>query len=432
MRKIFDEESKLEKMLRVEAALAKAQAALDIIPKADAAAIQSAANIKAVPLEKVRKMEAEVKHDIMALVKSLSLAAGQSGRFVHMGATSNDIIDTATALQLQEAVKIVRDGLVGLRDVFLRQAIRYKATIMLGRTHGQSATPITFGLKLAVYASEMNRHIERFDEAARRVCVGKMSGAVGTGAAFGPKALRIQELVMQELNLVPETASTQVVGRDRHAELVFALANIAASIEKFATEVRNLQRSEIREVAEPFDEAKQVGSSTMANKQNPITCENVCGLARIVRAFVVPALEDVPLWHERDLTNSSAERFIIPHALLLTDDILAKTAHVFAGLRVYPENMKANIEKTNGMVMSESVMIALTRKGMSRQEAHELLRKSAIAADAKKQHLRQGLEKSKAVSKYLTRKELEDALNPYKYTGAAKEIVEKIAAESRR
>ena len=432
MRKVFEEDSKLQKMLRVEAALAKALATAGIIPKADAENIQAVANTKNVPSEKVKKLEAEVKHDIMALVKALSQSAGLSGRYVHFGATSNDIIDTATALQFQEAIEILKSDMEALRDVLVRLSMRYKATVMMGRTHGQSAIPITFGLKLAVFASEVARHIERMNEMEKRVCVGKMSGAVGTGAAFGPKALGIQELVMQELNLKAELASTQIVGRDRYAELVFALASIASSVEKFATEIRNLQRGEIKEVAEAFDIEKQVGSSTMANKQNPITCENICGLARIVRSFIHPALENISLWHERDLTNSSAERFILPHACMLTDDILTKMTSVFSTLRVYPENMKANIEKTNGLIMSESVMIALTKKGMNRQEAHELLRKAAIESESKGLHLRTVLEKNRTVMKCLTKKELADAMNPFKYIGAAKEIVEKVAAEAKK
>jgi adenylosuccinate lyase len=432
MKKVFDEESRLEKMLKVEAALARALASTGAIPKTDADAINAAATIKNVSVEKVAKLEEEVRHDVMALVKALAQSAGASGRFVHMGATSNDIIDTATALQLKEAVGIIREDLFSLRDVLVRLANRYKATVMIGRTHGQSAIPLTFGLKMAVFAGEIQRHIERLSQAEPRICVGKMSGAVGTGAAFGVKALEVQELVMKELGLQAEFAATQVVGRDRYAELVFILASVASSLEKFATEIRNLQRSEIKEVAESFDIDRQVGSSTMANKQNPITCENICGLARIVRSYVTPALENMPLWHERDLTNSSAERFILPHACILADDIIVKMASVFSSLRVYPENMKANIERTNGQVMAESVMIALTRKGMNRQDAHELLRKAAIEAEAKKLHLKQVLEKNRMVSRHLTKKELTDAMNPYRYIGAAKEIVENVTAEARK
>lgn len=427
---VFSEENKLQKMLDVESALAKALAAEGIIPKKDAEEISKAATVKRVTVENVAKIEAEIKHDIMAVVKALSQCAGESGKFVHMGATSNDIIDTATALQLKDAITIIRESLINLRDVLYRLAKRYQATVMIGRTHGQGAVPITFGLKTAVFAAEIQRHIERLDQMKPRLCVGKMSGAVGTGAAFGPKALKIQEHVMNELGLGTEIAGTQVIGRDRYAEFIMLLANVASSLEKYATEIRNLQRSEIREVAESFDTGKQVGSSTMANKQNPITCENICGLARIVRSYVYPALENIPLWHERDLTNSSAERFIIPHACILTDDIITKMTNVFQHLRVYPENMKTNIERTNGQIMAESVMIALTRKGMSRQEAHEILRKASIEADTKKMHLKTVLEKNATVAKYLNKKEIQDAMNPFKYIGSAKEIIDRVTARN--
>src|SRR3990172_3710811 len=336
-------------MVRVGAAPGGAQAELRLIPKSAAAEIGTKAATAAVKLSRVARLERETGHDVMAVVLALTeQCGGEAGRYVHLGATSNDITDTATALQLKDALAILRRDLDALARTFAALAKKHRSTIMLGRTHGQAATPITFGLKMAVYALEVLRQRERLDEAERRVVVGKMSGAVGTGAAMGPKALRVQALVAHHLGIGYEAASGQVVGRDRHAELVAVLANIAASCEKFCTEVRNLQRREIGEAAEAFDAERQVGSSTMANKENPVTSENVCGLARVVRGLVVPAFESIALWHERDLTNSSAERIVIPHALALTDDILAKTAKVYSTLRVYPERMRENIERTKG------------------------------------------------------------------------------------
>jgi adenylosuccinate lyase len=340
MKGIFNEENKLQKMLDVEAALARAHAKVGNISKEYAEMITKIANTEKVKVERVKQIEKEIRHDLMAVVKALAEASGEAGKYVHLGATSSDIVDTATALQLKEAVTILKEDLMKLRGVFLSLARKHKDTVMMGRTHGQSAVPMTFGLKMAVYGLEVHRHLKRLNECEKRILVGKMSGAVGTGAAFGPQALKIQKIVTEDLGVGVEEASTQIVGRDRYTEFVCLLANIASSIEKFATEVRNLQRSEIDEVAEAFDTKKWVGSSTMAHKKNPINCENVCGLARIIRSFVTPTLENMILWHERDLTNSSAERFIIPHICILTDDILIKITNVFDNLEVNKKKMR--------------------------------------------------------------------------------------------
>jgi len=302
---------------------------------------------------------------------------------------------------------------------------------MLGRTHGQAAVPLTFGLKVAVFASEIARHRDRLREGSARILVGKISGAVGTGAGFGPKALEIQGTVLGDLGLGIEEAATQVVGRDRYAEFVAILANVAASLEKFCTEVRNLQRTEIGEVAEAFEASKQVGSSTMAQKENPIASENVCSLSRIVRSLVTPALENVPLWHERDLTNSASERILIPHACVLIDEMLARTTEIFRDLRVFPDRMRANLEATKGQVMAESVMIALVGKGLGRQEAHELVRIAAQKARTKDAHLRDVLAADARVTKFLSKKELEAAMDPARYLGESVAIVEAVVKRVR-
>ncbi|MFQ5885008.1 MAG: adenylosuccinate lyase, partial [Thermoplasmata archaeon] len=303
--------------------------------------------------------------------------------------------------------------------------------VMLGRTHGQAAVPITFGLKMAVYVLEVHRHMERLDEIEKRSCVGKMSGATGTGAAFGPQALEIQKAVMESLGLGYEEASTQIVGRDRYAEFISYCANVATSLDKFATEVRNLQRTELGEVAEAFDVEKFVGSSTMAQKKNPETSENICGLARIIRGFVHPTYENIPLWHERDLTNSSSERFIIPHVCILTDDILAKMTDVFSNLVVNEERMVENIKNTKGQVMSESVMMALTKKGVDRQEAHEKIRKLAMTAQEKNVELREVLLGSMDIARMLTTDELDEALDPVNYIGSSVQIVDNVLRKVR-
>ena len=427
MKRLFSEDAKLAYILTVEGALALAQAGAGRIPQKDAACIDRAARSGNVKLARVKQIEKATRHDIMAVVKAFAEQVGSSGRFVHLGATSNDITDTATALQLKEATAILRSDCLELRDALLEKAVRHRQTVMLGRTHGQWAIPITFGLKLAVFASEFQRHIDRLDQARERVCVGKMSGAVGTGAGLGPRALDIQEDVMRRLGLGVPDATSQILQRDRLAEFVFVLANISASVEKLATEVRLLQRSEVGEVQEPFDEERQVGSSTMAHKRNPVVCENACGIARVVRGFVMPALENVPLWHERDLTNSSSERLIIPHACILTDYILRNMTGVVKGLKVRPEAMLANLESTRGLIMAESVMLALVSKGMDRQEAHELLRRASLKATACPGALESVLLEEPAVKKLLSARELKDAMDYSRYTGTAAETVDRLA-----
>jgi len=416
MKKIFSEESRLQKMLDVEAALASALAKTGNIPKKEAEKISKKANIGFVKIGRVKKIESEIKHDIMAMVKALTEVS--NSKYVHFGATSYDIVDTATALQLKDAVKILERDLIGLKKSLLKLAKKYKGTIMLGRTHGQSAVPITFGLKMAVFAMETGRHIERLNEVKKRILVGKMIGAVGSGASFGKNALEIQKIVMNDLGLNAPKATTQILQRDRHTEFVCLLANIASSVEKFATEIRNLQRTEINEVTESFGK-KQVGSSTMAHKKNPITSEKICGLARIIRGFVIPCFESSILWHERDLTNSSSERFIFSHVCVLTDEILQDMKNVFDTLIVYPENMKRNLESSD-KIMAESVMIALTKKGMNRQKAHELVRRCSM----RKGEFKDILLKEKEIREIVSEKEIKDALKPEKYLGCAEEVVE--------
>ncbi len=425
MKSIFSEESKLQAMLDVEAGLARALAKVGRIPAPAAKTITSKAKTSVVTVKRVSEIESQTRHDIMSIVKALAEKCGDDGGYVHLGATSNDIIDTATALQLKTAMGILIDDCRGLRDALLVLAAKHKRTPMVGRTHAQFAVPVTFGLKMAVYAMEMQRHVDRLTEAKRRVCVGKLAGAVGTGAALGKDSLKVQELLMRELGLEAEEAATQLVGRDRYAEFAMLCAGIAASIERFGTEVRNLQRSEISEVAEAFDAKKQVGSSTMAHKRNPITSENVCGLARIVRSFVTPSLENVVSWHERDLTNSSAERFTLSHAAVLTDDIVVKMTDVFAHLAVFPERMRANIESAGGLIMAESVMIALVDKGMSRQDAHEATRKAAMLATDRKVPYREALLRDAKIKKLLGPKGLDKVLDPMSYIGSAEAIVER-------
>lgn len=431
MKQVFDEEKRLQYMLDVEAALARAHAKVGNISAENAKMISEKANTKTVKIERVWEIEKSTNHDIMAMVKALTEQSGTAGDFVHLGATSNDIVDTVMAIALKNALQIIEDDMIVLQNSIAELAEKHRDSVMVGRTHGQFAVPLTFGMKMAVYAREMQRHLDRLREARPRICVGKMSGAVGTGAALGPHALEIQKIVMEELGLGTEEASLQLVGRDRYVEYMSLLANISCSLEKFAVEIRNLQRSEIGEVAEAFDREKQVGSSTMAHKQNPITCENVCSLAKVVRGFMIPTYENVPLWHERDLTNSAAERFTIPHASILTDDMIVKMSKVFSNLAVFPDKMLANIETSRGLIMAEAVMMALVRKGMGRQDAHEVMRRISLKAADTGTHLRDQMLSDETITKLFKPKEIDALLDPKNYTGKAGEIVDRTLKDVR-
>ncbi len=427
MLKIFEEENRVQKLLDVEAALALAHAEVGNIPRKDAEKIAAMANVKYVKVERVKAIEKEIKHDIASLVRALSEVCGSSGAYVHLGATSYDIVDTANALQLKDALGLIEKKLADLKDILKKQAARHKGTVMIGRTHGQHALPITLGFKFAVWGYEVNRHIERLGECKKRVVVGKISGAVGTQASLGDHAEQIQELVMKRLDLPAAEISTQIVQRDRYAELVCIYAMVASSMENFATEIRELQRPEIAEVFEAFEASKQVGSSTMPHKQNPETCERVCGLARIVRSLSTPALEDMVTWHERDLTQSSAERFILPESNILLDYMLGLMCNIVANLRVDSQRMLQNLSLTQGRAMSEAIMMALTKKGVDRQEAHELLRKLTIQSALEKRDFKQILLEDKLVTSKLSEKVIDAALNPKNYLGTAVKQAEKFA-----
>ena len=425
MLKIFDEETRVQKLLDVEAALSLAHAEVGNIPLKDAEKIAAMASTKYVKVERVKAIEKEIKHDIASLVRALSEVCGPSGAYVHLGATSYDIVDTANALQLKDALGVIEKRLVEFKVLLQKQALLHKDTAMIGRTHGQHALPITLGFKFAVWGYEINRHIERLEECKKRVLVGKVSGAVGTQAGLGEHAEQIQELVMKRLGLSAAEISTQIVQRDRYAELICIYASVASSLENFATEIRELQRPEIAELFESFEAKKQVGSSTMPHKQNPETCERVCGLARIVRSLSTPALEDMVTWHERDLTQSSAERFILPESNILLDYILSLMCNIVANLRVDSERMLMNLSLTRGRAMSESVMMALAKKGVNRQDAHEMLRKLTIQSALDKKDFKQVLLEDKFVSGKLAEKEIDYALNPKNYLGTAVKQAEK-------
>lgn len=419
MRGIFEEENRVQKMLDVEAALAWAHAEVGNIPRSCAERIEEKASLKYVKTQRIKEIEREIKHDVASMVRAFSEVCGPSGNYVHLGATSYDIVDTANALLLKEALGLIEKRLDVFESVLMEKAIRYKRTVMAGRTHGQHALPITLGFKFAVWMREVSRHVQRLRQCEERVLVGKMSGAVGTQAGLGEHAQQIQQIVMDKLGIKAADISTQIIQRDRHAELACVLAIVSSSLENFATEIRELQRTEIGEMFEHFELDKQVGSSTMPQKRNPELCERVCGLARIVRSLVVPALEDMTTWHERDLTQSSTERFLLPETCVLTDYLLFLMTNIVSTLRIDEERMRKNLALTQGRFMSESVMIALSKKGMSRQTAHELLRKLTITSELEKKPLKSVLLENATIRRNLTEKEVAAALNPKNYLGTA-------------
>ena len=427
MKAVWSEETRLEKLLSVESALARAEADAGLFPAGDAGVI--AEKVGAVTLARVNEIEDEIQHDVMALVLAIAEQCGDSGKWVHFGATSNDILDTATALQFRDAISILRDKLNRLLDVLVRQADAHKQTVCAGRTHGQIGVPTTYGMRFALWACEIDRHIERLDQLSQRIVVGKIGGAVGTQASFGVAGIVIQQKTMEYLGIGSVEIANQIVQRDRHAEFVMWMANTATTLDKICTAVRNLQRSEIAEISEGFGK-KQVGSSTMPHKRNPIKSEQVCGLARIVRAMVEPELLNNTLWDERDLTNSSCERIVFPEASVLTDHLINLTTRIITNLRFYPENIKRNLDLLNGLNMAESVMIRLAEH-TGRQEAHSIVRECSIAAHEGGKHLLDVLLEREDVTAHLDADEIAAAMDPYQYIGTAVEQVEAVVARLR-
>jgi len=373
MRAIWETQAKTQRWLDVEIAVCEGLAHFGYIPQADVDLIK--ANSK-FDLDRMAELEKETRHDVMAFVKSVQENLGEEGRFVHYGITSYDVVDTALSLLLRDSLDLILADVDELMAVIGKLAIEHKDTLQIGRTHGIHAEPITFGFKLAIWYSELSRSVTRLKNAREVISYGKISGAVGTHANIDPK---VEEWVCENLGLKPADVSTQILQRDRHAEFTMAIAILAGSLEKFSTELRNLQRTEILEVQEYFAEGQR-GSSAMPHKRNPWNSETVTGLARVIRGYVVPALEDITTWHERDLANSSVERVILPDMCILIDWMLRKFTNIVSTINVYPDNMKRNVEKMGGLVASEQVMLALIEKGLSRDEAYKVAQRNAAKA----------------------------------------------------
>ena len=406
MKRVWSDDNRYSKWLLVELAVCEAWTDEGVVPPEDMEKLRGATY----DAERLNEILQRTRHDMTAFLQSVTEGLGPEGRWLHLGLTSSDVLDTATSLQLIDAADLLDEEIEKLLDVLKARAVEHKDTLMMGRTHGVHAEPITLGLKLVLWWDEMRRNRQRLAQAREAVAVGKISGPVGTHATVSPK---IEEMVCWRLGLAPTPVSNQVVQRDRHAQFVTTLALIAASLEKFATEIRGLQRTEIREVEEPFGEG-QTGSSSMPHKRNPELSERVCGLARLVRGHAVTALENVALWGERDISHSSAERVIFPDACLALDYTLDLLAGVIRGLRVYPDRMKQNMELTSGLLFSHRVMLALVEKGCTREAAYETVQRNSARTWDEGKDFRDLLRADPDVTSHLSISEM-DALFDYGY-----------------
>ncbi|MBI3753132.1 MAG: adenylosuccinate lyase [Deltaproteobacteria bacterium] len=408
MSKIWEPENKFKKWLEVEIAACEAWARLGEIPKKLLETIKAKADFN---IQRIDEIEKTVKHDVISFLTSVAEFVGPDSRYIHRGLTSSDILDTSLALLLKESADLIIADIKGLMQAIKKRAFEHKDTVMIGRSHGIHAEPITFGLKMALWYEEMKRNLARMQRAKEVISYGKLSGAVGTFANVPPF---VEEYACKKLGLKPAPISTQVIQRDRHAEYFTTLAIIASSIEKFAVEIRHLQRTEVLEAEEPFT-LGQKGSSAMPHKRNPVLSENLTGLARLVRGYANAAMENIPLWHERDISHSSVERVIAPDAAILVDFMLARMTGLVKDLVVYPENMKENLNKLKGLLFSQTVLIALTEKGVSREDAYQMVQRNAMRVWKEKKDFKGLLLKDKEVAARLSKKEIEKCFDISKH-----------------
>lgn len=398
MSRVWSQENRFDKWLMVEIAACEAWCKLGQVPPDALDRIRGAR----CDVARVKAIEEKVKHEVTAFLSAVAETVGEEARFIHYGLTSSDVMDTALSLQVKDAADILRDDIERLIEVLKMQAVAHKYTPMMGRTHGVHAEPITFGFKVALWYDEMRRNLKRLEDAAEQMAVGKISGAVGTHANVPPE---VEEFVCAKLGLKAAPISTQVIQRDRHAHFIAALAIVAATLEKMATEIRGLQKTEVLEVEEPFA-AGQQGSSAMPHKRNPELCERVCGLARVIRGYSVTAMENVALWHERDISHSSTERIIFPEACGLLDYMLRVMTRVVGELIVYPEHMQRNLGVTHGLIYSQRVLLALIEKGLSRQQAYDIVQRNAMRSWREETGLLELLRQDAAVTERLSGSEL--------------------------
>ncbi|GLG02157.1 adenylosuccinate lyase [Alicyclobacillus hesperidum subsp. aegles] len=405
MAELWTLEARMKWWLEVEILAVEAWSELGVIPAEDARKIREHARFD---VDRVLEIERETRHDVVAFTRAVSESLGEERKWVHYGLTSTDVVDTALSAQLRKPMAIIREDLEALLSTLEALAKRHRTTVMMGRTHGVHAEPTTFGLKCALWYAEIERDLERFDAACERLRYGKISGAVGTYANVDPQ---VEEKVCARLGLKPAPISTQTLQRDRHAEFLFTIALIGTTLDKIATEIRGLQKSEVREVEEPFYKG-QKGSSAMPHKRNPVSCEQISGLARVLRGYVIPALEDVPLWHERDISHSSVERVVLPDATILIDYLLNRMNRILSDLHVYPENMRRNMERTHGLVFSQRVLTTLIDKGMSREAAYDTVQPLAMQAWEESRSFKDLVLASEPIRAVLSQDDIEACFDP--------------------
>jgi len=405
MGKIWGEENKFRIWLEVELLACEAQGQLGVVPSEAVKRIREKASFD---IKRILEIEEEVKHDVIAFLTNVGECVGPESRFIHLGMTSSDVLDTALSVQMKQSAELLLNDLAALKDVLARRAKEFRYTVMIGRTHGIHAEPVTFGLKLALWYAETLRNIERLTSATATISVGKISGAVGTYQHLDPF---VERYVCEKLGLRPSPISTQVLQRDRHAEFMNALAVCGCSLEKFATEIRHLQKTEVLEAEEYFSKG-QKGSSAMPHKRNPVACERIAGLSRVLRGNALAAMENVALWHERDISHSSVERVVIPDSCILLDYMLTQFTKIIDKLLVYPETMQKNLDRTHGLVFSQEVLLALTKKGMRREDAYRVVQERAMKTWENGSDFKMLISESEDVKKLLSKSELDELFDP--------------------
>ena len=426
MMKIFSEQKKVDYQLQIEGAAAIAQSEIGVIPKAVGKKVNQAANSGKITVKRIKQLEAKSDHDTAALVESLSEKCSKDARpWIHYGLTSNDLVDTSNSMQMRDALNIIEPKVAKLAIILAKKAVKHGKLPAVGRTHGQHASIISFGLKFANWAAEMSKHVERIEELKKRILICKTMGVVGTGSLMGAKSIEVQRRVAKRLGLFPAEVTTQIIPRERYAEYVFELALIGVTLEKIAIEIRNLQRTEIGEVAEQFKKG-QMGSSAVPVKRNPIKSERVSSLSKLLRSQVGVSFENIPLWHERDLSNSANERFTLPTAAILVDDMLETMTRIVSNLEVNEKKIVENLSITKGQIFAEFVLEALIKKGVPRIVAYRDVQRVAFKAIEKEMQYKAAIKKDKAFSSKLTNKEIDSIFSPQKHLGASSIIISNV------
>ncbi len=432
MKEIFDDQMKITYQLSIEAAVAQSQAEIKMIPKDAAANISKMAKSGKITVKRVKQLEAKSDHDTAALVEALSeICKASSKPWIHYGLTSNDLVDTSNSLQFRDALRIIEPKVAKLAIILSELSIKFKDIPAVGRTHGQHASIISFGLKFANWALEMSKHIERIEEFKKRGLICKTLGVVGTGSLMGSKALEVQKRVAKKLELYPADVTTQVVPRERYAEYVFLIALIGSTLEKIAVEIRNLQRTEIGEVAEPFKKG-QMGSSAVPVKRNPVKSERITSLSKLLRSQISVAFENIPLWHERDLSNSANERFILPTSSILLDDMVETMTRILRDLYVNENKIQQNLELTHGQIFAEFVLDELIKKGVPRFEAYRDIQRVAFASSEEGTDFRDAVKNDSAIASHLTQEEIEQIFVAENHLGASSNIIGNVSSKVRK